>query len=613
MQGVEQPVPQNESPIQPQAFTNQLQTQVCSIPPQQFAQSPILPVANPTNSSPVTPQLSPHQNQPPSPACKISNFKVKPTAALMPDEKKNQPQINHNKPQNFKKKNRKSPASSPHPSDQPIFGLEQSGREEVRSPAYSDISDDGAPVVESEVADKCKNSNKKADSGQPLSHMSQYGMYPFYGQSQYLVPNVQQPPATPEQIKPKELEKQTEKITNEKEIKKEGAEYSSKSVSGPTQHYYPFGYMSGYPGYPVDPNYGIVQEEKIKEERVKESPSPVEQQAVNKPIPNPIQVPNPGKTKQESNIKDKHQNDNHQILKESIEMKNQMNPYMYSRPSQQPQTPHHNQREDDVRRFYVYEQRRKESQQQQQQQSQQQQSHSQVPSIDSHKNLSGKAVPPPSPNMKQYKDTKMEEKDKKDLKQEGVKPTMETQGPPPPPTSQYAYIHHNYMQSPHYGALHFDPTNHSMYRGLMVPGPYSTNPYLLNTQIPRYHAPEDLSRAQPPTKALDMLEHHAQYYSQHKIHELQERAIKSPTPKSSATSSSPSANSGGPPSGPQPQMNSSSPMSQPTNVPPTGGKQTPGVNNKESRSPPPQRHVHTHHHTHVGLSYPMYPAPYGGA
>lgn len=29
------------------------------------------------------------------------------------------------------------------------------------------------------------------------------------------------------------------------------------------------------------------------------------------------------------------------------------------------------------------------------------------------------------------------------------------------------------------------------------------------------------------------------------------------------------------------------------------------------RSPPPQRHVHTHHHTHVGLGYPMYPAPYG--
>ncbi|XP_044744100.1 zinc finger protein 609 [Coccinella septempunctata] len=620
---LEQPLPQNESPIQPQTFTNPLQTQVCSLPPQQFVQSPTLAIPTQTNPSQMTSQLSPHPNQPPSPACKITNFKVKPTAALMPDEKKNPPQINQTKPQSFKKKNRKSPAGSPHPpqSDQPMFGMEQSGRDEVRSPAYSDISDDGAPVIESEVGDKNKNPNKKADPGQPLSHMSQYGMYPFYGQSQYLVPNVQQQPAPQDQNKPKEPEKQTEKAATDKEIKKESGDYPSKPISGPTQHYYPFGYMSGYPGYPVDPNYGIVQEDKMKEERVKESPSPIEQQTVNKPIPNPIQVPNPGKSKQDSNLnmKDKHQNDNHQILKESIEMKNQMNPYMYSRPSQQqPPTSHHNQREEDVRRFYVYEQRRKESQQQQQQQQQVQQNQQQQqqsqgqPNVESHKSGStGKGAPPPSPNVKQYKDAKLEDKDKKDIKQEGVKPTMETQGPPPPPTSQYAYIHHNYMQSPHYGALHFDP-NHSMYRGLMVPGPYSTNPYLLNTQIPRYHAPEDLSRAQPPTKALDMLEHHAQYYSQHKIHELQERAIKSPTPKTSAASSSPSANSGGPPTGPSSQISSSSPMSQPTNVPPTGGKQTPGAN-KESRSPPPQRHVHTHHHTHVGLSYPMYPAPYGAA
>lgn len=189
---------------------------------------------------------------------------------------------------------------------------------------------------------------------------------------------------------------------------------------------------------------------------------------------------------------------------------------------------------------------------------------------------------------------------------------METQGPPPPPTSQYTYIHPSYMQSPHYGALHFDP-NHPVYRGLMVPGPYSSNPYL-HPQIPRYHAPEDLSRAPPPTKALDMLQHHAQYYSTHKIHELQERAIKSPTPKTSVASSSPSANSGI-------QNSQQMGVQQPPGVPPasqpnsttavSSGKQA-SSDSKESRSPPPQRHVHTHHHTHVGLGYPMYPAPYGG-
>lgn len=135
-----------------------------------------------------------------------------------------------------------------------------------------------------------------------------------------------------------------------------------------------------------------------------------------------------------------------------------------------------------------------------------------------------KAPPPPSPTMKSKDKTSAsqppEEDKKKDIvKQEGVKPTMETQGPPPPPTSQYAYIHPSYMQSPHYGALPFDP-NHPMYRGIMVPGPYSGSPYM-HPQLPRYHAPEDLSRAPPPSKALDMLQHHAQYYSSHKIHELQ--------------------------------------------------------------------------------------------
>lgn len=150
--------------------------------------------------------------------------------------------------------------------------------------------------------------------------------------------------------------------------------------------------------------------------------------------------------------------------------------------------------------------------------------------------VSNKAPPPPSPTaMKSSKDKSNNshggqqslqsddgggDKKKDIVKQEGVKPTMETQGPPPPPTSQYAYIHPSYMQSPHYGALPFDP-GHPMYRGIMVPGPYSGNPYM-HPQLPRYHAPEDLSRAPPPSaKALDMLQHHAQYYSSHKIHELQ--------------------------------------------------------------------------------------------
>ncbi|CAH1164685.1 unnamed protein product [Phaedon cochleariae] len=659
--------PPESVPPQPQSFANQLQSQG-SMQSQQFSQPPSIVIPG-QNGAPLgasmqqqQPQLSPHS--PPHPPGKITQFKVKPASALMPDDKKQQQQqlqqqqslnVNNsgNKTANFnKKKNRKSPAGSPDPpqTEQLLFGSDQSGRDEVQSPAYSDISDDGAPALDTEITDKNKNADKKTETGQALPHMPQYGMYhPFYSQQQYIMPSVQD-------NKPKEPEKQPEKIV-EKEGKKDTHDYPQKVVQ---QHYYPYGYMPGYP-YNMESNYAgvpLVQEDKPKEDRTKESPSPIDQSVGKQPqpIPNPIQVPTPGKVKEA-----KHQNDNHQILKESIEMKNQMSSYLYSRPpppqqqqvqqqqqqvqqqqqmppmqqvqqqQQQQQQSHHAQREEDVRRFYVYsEQRRKEQQQQQQQQQQQ--------SMADHKPPITKTPHSHSPSLKPPKDVKMEaDKKEKEPKQEGVKPTMETQGPPPPPTSQYAYIHPGYMQQAHYGALPFDP-NHPMYRGIMVPGPYSGSPYI-HAPIQRYHAPEDLSRAQPPpTKALDMLQHHAQYYSSHKIHELQERAIKSPTPNSnksnsSLAASSPSANQGGgagvgvvgvggnvgapPPSGPPSAQMSANPNAgsqAANNAPAAGGKQAGGDGGgggKEARSPPPQRHVHTHHHTHVGLGYPMYPAPYG--
>lgn len=269
-------------------------------------------------------------------------------------------------------------------------------------------------------------------------------------------------------------------------------------------------------------------------------------------------------------------------------------------------------------RYYVYPgQQRKE----QESMEQQQQAHAQQQQQQPQKLSGSKTQPSPGPKS-HSKEKQHEEKKEKEIKQEGVKPTMETQGPPPPPTSQYAYIHPSYMQSPsHYSAIPFDP-NHPMYRSMIMHSPYGGNPYM-HPQMPRYHAPEDLSRGPPQgtTKALDLLQHHAnQYYTSHKIHELQERALKSPTPKTSVASASPSnagslaqtqgGQPGGPggPSGPSPN---GPPGSQPTQ----GGKQPPG-DNKDSRSPPPQRHVHTHHHTHVGLGYPIlagqYPATYGG-
>ncbi|KAF5291361.1 hypothetical protein FQA39_LY03512 [Lamprigera yunnana] len=568
---------QPETNVPLQSFSNQLQSQ--SISPQVFDQAPtlLMPSQNSQNINQNPTQMSPSEPPSPSESNKITPFKVKPTSALMADDKKERSKLT-----NYKKKSRKSPAGSPHPPqpEQQVFGMEPSGRDEVQSPAYSDISDDGAPVMEPDLGDKNKSGDKKNETSQPLSHLPQYGMYPFYGQPPYMMPSVQQN----QEPKPKEPEKVVEKIP-EKEIKKEGSEYQQKVLQ---QHYYnPYGYVPGYP-YNMDPNFGsvpIVQEDKAKEERIKESPSPADHNPKQSaPIPNPIQVPTPGKLKNEISLKEKQQNENHQILKESIEIKTQMSPYIYSRQSQS----QHAQREEDMRRFYGYsEQRRKEQ------------------PMES-KNPINKVPPPSVPTLKPKE--KIEEKKEKEIKHEGVKPTMETQGPPPPPTSQYAYIHPSYMQSPHYGALPFDP-NHPMYRGIMVPGPYSGNPYM-HPQLPRYHAPEDLSRPPPPSKTLDMLQHHAQYYSSHKIHELQERAIKSPTPKTSVASSSPSGSTGSTPGQTQNQMMGCV-TSQPSGTLAIGGKQTPGEN-KESRSPPPQRHVHTHHHTHVGLGYPMYPAPYGG-
>lgn len=220
---------------------------------------------------------------------------------------------------------------------------------------------------------------------------------------------------------------------------------------------------------------------------------------------------------------------------------------------------------------------------------------------------------------------------------------METQGPPPPPTSQY-YIHPPYMGPSPFG---FDPAAHPMYRNMM---PYANaSPYHL--QMSRFHAPEDLSRNTNP-KALDILQHHAnQYYNPHKIHELSERAIKSPTSSNVKTTVSspgvaqppPQPNSlnlssgpgHGPPSGPPTSLSSGLPppvtAGGPTKGVPTIGNNIaanekllgnnpgqsdlpPGKDGQSGRSPPPQRHVHTHHHTHVGvgLGYPMYPAAYGG-
>uniref|UniRef100_A0A1A9WQF4 C2H2-type domain-containing protein n=1 Tax=Glossina brevipalpis TaxID=37001 RepID=A0A1A9WQF4_9MUSC len=504
----------------------------------------------------------------------------------------------------------------------------------------------------------------------------------------------------------------------------------SKSMS----HFYPFNYIpSGYP-YSVDSNYGpvsIVSSDDsaklgghasaqspveqgsqqqipaamIKEERTKESHSPQENL---KPPPHI----NPNKmiksepiTKQEPNKMESAPNVNvvtsQQVPQQPLalhpkDMQTYTSIYQRHPISLAPQQLS---REEELRRYYVFSDQQRRQNNAMQSLNVNSQQLANVQSGGHHKEESNVppqqiSMPHPQQQLKHKqnssnvtgasvnkvtnlsKDSPKQKPDEeiKINKQEGQKPTMETQGPPPPPTSQY-FLHPSYIAPTPFG---FDP-NHPMYRNvLMSAAPYNTQPYHL--PIPRYHAPEDLSR-NTSTKALDALHAHAaQYYTTHKIHELSERALKSPNsggnnsnnnnpgavkvsvsspnigpaqqnnsgsnivPHHSNTNQSnnsgllnmPTHNAhGGPtnkqqdvlghkqhgpngPVGPGTSLNETQKQqsANSSNVPGNGagsGNNTAGANASDSRSPPPQRHVHTHHHTHVGLGYPMYPAPYGAA
>jgi len=221
---------------------------------------------------------------------------------------------------------------------------------------------------------------------------------------------------------------------------------------------------------------------------------------------------------------------------------------------------------------------------------------------------------------------------------QGMKPTMETRGPPQGPQT-FGYMHPALVRPPYsMGGLPppFDPLMSSlspyglpgMPQGLpqglpghpgSSPHPYLSPAHLASIRppapfgFPGDHlrspfpglgpSPEDLARAGLPsgppglsgTKALDLLQQHAsQYYANQKLAELQERALKSPSNCiSSATSLAPSPT-----------------LAKPITT--FAGKESPTPTTSsstidKSKSPPPLRHVHTHTHTHIGLGYPLLP------
>ena len=214
--------------------------------------------------------------------------------------------------------------------------------------------------------------------------------------------------------------------------------------------------------------------------------------------------------------------------------------------------------------------------------------------------------------------------------EEGVKPTMETRGPPPGPQT-FGYMHPGMVRPP-FSSLAglpppFDPILTSSLAPFGLPG--APNPYLssirppagafsfpgdpLRSPFPSLPSPEELVRAGAGagaglpggvsgTKALDLLQQHAsQYYANQKLAELQERALKSPSQSlAPASLSSLSAVS--------PAVSKS--------ITTVAGKESPtpvtSSAGDKSKSPPPLRHVHTHTHTHIGLGYPLLP-PVPGA
>lgn len=632
---------------------------------------------------------------------------MKPASALLQDDKATKEKAAAAKLQQQRKKSRKSPGGSPHSHHEQSAQFKiDSSRDEVRSPAYSDISDDGAPVLEAEVSDAKKaplamDKKLEVSTGAQSPHAMQHynNMYAFYQQPPYLVPSVE--------TKPKEDKLEAAKPSAEKEKKEEMAP-SQKLLQS---HYFPYDYVTGY-GYNLGPNYPLsmvsssTSEKDSKDENSK-SPGPTDlvkqpsagmhgSQNINQyssptaslakskiepagkmapsepyvkdrtdarsPLNTASYLQARQQQQQQMHMHQQQQQQLHQQMQQHHQQlqahaaqptslhhaqssQQQMQHQILQQQQQQVQQSHHlqssHQSHDDMRRYFgnmfpepqQQQPRRKDAMPQQQQQTAppQHQSHAEAPL---------KATPPPnavnaksnvsSSGSSKHKEKQQmlaeEKKEEKVVKQEGVKPTMETQGPPPPPTSSYAYFPSHYLQAPYHSPIPFEQAH--MYRGMspmMVPtNPYGNSPYLhhpsqIHPQISRYHAPEDLSR--PPSgstsKALDMLHQASQYYpSSHKIHELQERAIKSPTPKVSTTN----ASSVTAPNG-QPQLSAAqlTPASVPDRLSTSGGAQgakNSVIDSKDSRSPPPQRHVHTHHHTHVGLGYPIitgqYPAPYQG-
>ena len=484
----------------------------------------------------------------------------------------------------------------------------QPGREDARSPAYSDISDanDTAPVMDGDNDNKdLQDDNKKSELPLGAQPYPPYGMYYPYGQPPppFLMPPIQPPPGPPVPTSKdgdgKDLKDKPGESDKRDSLPPPGSsEFLSKI---PTQYLYPSPYYinAGYPDHFLReaPIYKEVEGKDLVAVREGDK-GPTDLSKTGPGGLAPLVTPTIPKDKL-GMMKDK-QVENHTILKEAHEIKGHLD----KRPFDEPPLAYR----------YPFDQRLP------------------LPVLPQDKigdkGLGGgpKHSPPapmssprvvstPPANSALGKDDRGEKK--VESKNEGVKPTMETTGPPPPPTSTA------YYPSFPYSPLPYDPYRTPMVPSMTLPPGYPPPHYLAPpSMVPRFplsspvsNAPEDLSRGGSSGSMI-----HPQLYSNHKIHELQERARKSPLSAGALGMTPPGLlstphkigspmNSGkeGSPLGPIVTSASVSIPSSSSSL--THGERGPMGGGMEGRSPPTSRPPP--HHLHEGFSpYSLLPPQY---
>nr|XP_006812271.1 PREDICTED: zinc finger protein 608-like isoform X3 [Saccoglossus kowalevskii] len=362
----------------------------------------------------------------------------------------------------------------------------------------------------------------------------------------------------------------------------------------------------------------------------------------------------------EDRMKDKmkeKQRENHQIMAESIELKSQVTQPVTREQIYDPRVLYDQRHQEDIRQqqqhHYMYQQKvlahqrfEEEQRRHQEKKEKRERESMEMKEIDntneghkrerSAKELHGKPEKEAG-NMTKQIEEKKDERPRSRV-EEKMHPSLDPKGHHESPKFAEGYppyMQHPYVQSPHFGPVPFDP-NHPAYRpvnpmmGISHAG-FHGSPYLPpefrypgppNMGNPQWkvHMPDEKNPEQErerdsvvsksphtgvsqhssperPTKALELLQQHAsQYYSSHKGEPRQpsEERNKTVSPARPTSRSPAGHKTHGAENAPEKEENAA--------------RFEPGIHHELSG--PMLRHLHTHHHTHVGVGYPLMAPPY---